>query len=936
MKSPANAISLDHRQRKRSAGRRGRTHGLVYVATFEALEPKRLLSASKSTAVHNAHTNYTVFQTATLTAAITSSAAANPTGTGLTPAQVRHAFGVDQITFSGNVTGDGTGQTIAIVDAFDDPNIQSDLNTFDAAFGLPSITVTRMSQTGSTVNLPGTDSTGGWEGEESLDVEWAHAMAPGASIILVEANNANNSNLFQAVTTAKNQPGVVAVSMSFSGDEFSGETSDDSIFTSPANRGVTFLGATGDDGEPSGYPAFSPNVVAVGGTILSVPINGGANYSGNYTSEIGWPNPIISSATESGNTVTITLSSTTPANFGVGDSVTISGVSNSSYNGTFTIATSPSSTQFTYTLNTFTNLSAASGGNAIGDNNGGSGGSISTQESQPAYQSGIVTQSSTRRANPDVSLPALFQDSTGREYGVNVYDSFTGGGGWGEIGGTSLATPMWAGLIAIADQGRTLLGLGSLDGPTQTLPLLYQLPASYFHDITSGNNGFNAAAGYDLVTGLGSPLANLVIPSLVGATISGTVFDDVNGNGVQDSGEVGQAGVTVYDDVDDNGIFDPSGSASVTSTDVPKPIPDLTTITSTATVSGAGPITDVNVTLNITHTFDSDLVITLISPDGTQVTLASHDGGSRHNFTNTTFDDQATTSIANGRAPFTGSFKPIGSLATLNGLSANGTWTLQVADTVALDSGTLNSWSLQITGAGGDDIATTTDANGNYEFVNVGPGEHHIREVTPDTFIETAPVSGVNDVTVGPGETLMGLNFANTPPAPPTVLGDFNRNGVLEAGDISAAMTALTNLDEYMAAYNVTPEQLATFDDVNQDGQFTNADLQFLLHQLINGGGGSSSPAGHQLGSGPSSLVAATSQPVSSSAMTSEGFTDPRPVAAGTNVGNALPKTISSLRKLIGEDLADKPLGVRLRLLRLSGHISTYSALEKFFETWVA
>ncbi len=170
--------------------------------------------------------------------------------------------------------------------------------------------------------------------------------------------------------------------------------------------------------------------------------------------------------------------------------------------------------------------------------------------------------------------------------------------------------------------------------------------------------------------------------------------------------------------VNDNGVFDSSGSANVSSTDVPKPIPDLTTITSTLTVSGAGIITDINVTLNITHTFDSDLVITLISPNGTQVTLASHDGRSGDNYTNTTFDDQATASIASGRAPFSGSFKPIGSLATLNGLNANGTWTLQVADTVAQDSGTLNSWSLQITG-GGSDVAATTDANGNYEFVGV-------------------------------------------------------------------------------------------------------------------------------------------------------------------------------------------------------------------------
>ena len=889
-----------------------------------------MLSASKSAAL-KAHTNYVVIPQSGLKLAASTPTATNPTGTGLTPAQVRHAYGIDQISFNGGVTGDGTGETIAIVDAFDDPNIQSDLNTFDIPFNLPNITVTRISETGSTTNLPGTDSTGGWEGEEALDVEWAHAIAPGANIILVEASSTSNSDLFQAVTTARNYSGVVVVSMSFSGGESFGETSDDSIFTSPSGRGVTFLAATGDDGEPSGYPAYSPNVVAVGGTVLSVPVNGGNNFTGNYTSEIGWPNPIIASATESGNTVTITASAQTPVDFTVGDSVTIAGVANSSYDGTFTVKTStPAANQFTYTQSNFSNLAASSGGTAIGDNNGGSGGGQSTEESKPTYQNGV--QSGTHRTNPDVSAAALFQDSTGREYGVNVYDSFDSSG-WGEIGGTSLATPIWAGLIAIADQGRSLLGLGSLDGRTQTLPLLYQLPTSDFHDITSGNNGFAATAGYDMVTGIGSPIANLVVPALLGATMSGTVFVDTNGNGVQDSGESGQAGVTVYDDFDNNGVFDPATTATFNSINVPLPIPDVTTITSTTNVSGvSGPITDLNVQLNITHTFDSDLVITLISPTGTQVTLASHDGRSGHNFTNTIFDDQASTSIANGRAPFSGSYIPVGSLSTLNGTNANGTWTLQVADTVAQDSGTLNSWSLQI--SSGADFSTTTDANGNYEFVNVSPGEHHIRELTPDNYTETAPTSGVYDVSISDGSNVSGLNFANAPAVPPPVLGDFNRNGVRDAGDISAAMMALTNLDEYLATYGVTPDQLATFDDVNQDGGFNNADLQALLSSLISGGS-SSSPAGHQIPSGSTATGSAIPQMVSTSAIKSEGYTGPQPVLANTGAGSVLPKSIAALRKLLIQDLQDKPTSERIRLLRIGGHITSYSGLEKFFETWV-
>jgi subtilase family serine protease len=891
-----------------------------------------MLSASKS-AAQKAHTNYVVVPQSGLQLAASTPTATNPTGTGLTPAQVRQAYGIDQISFNGGVIGDGTGETIAIVDAFDDPNIQSDLNTFDVPFNLPNITVTRISETGSTTNLPKTDSTGGWEEEEALDVEWAHAIAPGASIVLVEANSTSNSDLFQAVTTARNYSGVVVVSMSFSGGESSGETSNDSIFTSPSGRGVTFLAATGDDGEPSGYPAYSPNVVAVGGTVLSVPVNGGNNFTGNYTSEIGWPNPIIASATESGNTVTITASAQTPVDFTVGDSVTIAGVANSSYDGTFTVKTStPAANQFTYTLNNFSNLAASSGGTAIGDNNGGSGGGQSTVEGKPTYQNGV--QSSTHRSNPDVSIAAVFQDSTGREYGVNVYDSFDSSG-WEEVGGTSLATPIWAGLIAIADQGRSLLGLGSLDGRTQTLPLLYQLPASDFHDITSGNNGFAATAGYDMVTGIGSPLANLVVQGLVGVstTISGTVFVDTNGNGVQDSGESGQAGVTVYDDINNNGVYDPILQTSYSSANVPVSIPTRSTnVPSTLAITDfSGTIVDLNVTLNISDSSDSSITITLVSPGGTQITLANRDGfGS--NFTGTVFDDQATTSISNGSPPFNGSYMPITALSAVNGTSADGTWTLEISNSSRFSSGTLNSWSLQI--SSGADFSTTTDANGNYEFVNVSPGEHHIRELTPNNYTETAPAGGVYDVSVSNGSNVSGLNFANAPAVPPPVLGDFNRNGVRDAGDISAAMMALTNLDEYLATYGVTPDQLATFDDVNQDGGFNNADLQALLSSLISGGS-SSSPTGHQIPSGSTATGSAISQMVSMSAIKSEGYTDPQPVMASTGTGKVLPTSISALRKLLMQDLQDKLTSEHLRLLRISGHITSYSGLEKFFETWV-
>ena len=104
-------------------------------------------------------------------------AGSGPPSGAITPAQMQQAYGFSGITFSG-AAGNGKGETIAIVDAYNDPNIQSDLNTFDSQFGLPATTVTRVNENGGT-SYPASDSSGGWELEESLDVEWAHAIAPG-------------------------------------------------------------------------------------------------------------------------------------------------------------------------------------------------------------------------------------------------------------------------------------------------------------------------------------------------------------------------------------------------------------------------------------------------------------------------------------------------------------------------------------------------------------------------------------------------------------------------------------------------------------------------------------------------------------------------------------------------------------------------------------
>jgi uncharacterized delta-60 repeat protein len=202
---------------------------------------------------------------------------ATPPSTAFTPSQIQKAYGFSNIKL-GNIGGDGTGQTIAIVDAYDDPNIQSDLNTFDTQFGLPSATVTRVNQTGGT-SYPPTDFSGNWETEESLDVEWAHAIAPGAQLLLVEANTNANDDLMTAVLYAAKHASVV--SMSWGGPEYADQLglTNDGRFNVP---GVTFVASSGDTGAPASWPATSPNVLAVGGTSLILDANN------NWSSESAW------------------------------------------------------------------------------------------------------------------------------------------------------------------------------------------------------------------------------------------------------------------------------------------------------------------------------------------------------------------------------------------------------------------------------------------------------------------------------------------------------------------------------------------------------------------------------------------------------------------------------------------------------------------------
>jgi len=134
---------------------------------------------------------------------------------GYTPAEISQAYGFDSVSLdNGAVAANGAGQTIAIVDAYNDPDIFSDLATFDSKFGLPA------PPNFAVVNQGGTSATSiaispMWSGEISRDVEWIHASAPGANILLVEASSASLSDLTAAVTYASHVPGVSVVSLSW-------------------------------------------------------------------------------------------------------------------------------------------------------------------------------------------------------------------------------------------------------------------------------------------------------------------------------------------------------------------------------------------------------------------------------------------------------------------------------------------------------------------------------------------------------------------------------------------------------------------------------------------------------------------------------------------------------------------------------------------------
>jgi subtilase family serine protease len=371
------------------------------------------------------------------------------------PSMIRGAYNFTPL-YQRGITG--AGQTIVIVDAYGSPTIESDLKTFDRAFGLPDpdfqIICPLGCPTFNAKNRPQDEA--GWSQETTLDVEWAHAVAPEAKIVLAVAPTPNGDTINNVLTHVIGAyPGSI-ISQSFGSPEAAIHANNSQVrqahatYAAAAGQGITVLASSGDSGATNGdfsianasYPASDPFVTSVGGTQ-------------------GLPE---------GNLVNPPACTTFPC-YGA----------EAVWNEAWTA--------------------------------GAGGGAESLLFAAPSYQNSIGSPS---RSVPDVAYNAAVDG------GVLVYYSAEGPStaGFYIFGGTSAGSPQWAGIFALANQMRAQAGKAPLGFANPAIYSIAQL-GSYsadFHDITIGNNtlagttvGFSAQPGYDLATGWGTPnVANLV------------------------------------------------------------------------------------------------------------------------------------------------------------------------------------------------------------------------------------------------------------------------------------------------------------------------------------------------------------------------------------------------------------------------------------------
>lgn len=326
-------------------------------------------------------------------------------------------------------------------------------------------------------------------------------------------------------------------------------------------------------------------------------------------------------------------------------------------------------------------------------------------------------------------------------------------GGTVTMHGTSQAAPHIAG-IAVLAQDLATQTLGRRLRLDEFKSLLDQSGVTVNDGDDENDNVVNTGLDFARVDVLA--LAHAIL-AMSPAGIEGRVFDDRNGNGIDDS-EPGLASWTVYLDDNGNSALD-AGTATFASI-TPIGLPDTDTASSSLDVVGLpGRITDVNAQLNITHSFVANLQAYLISPSGTRVELFADVGGGGNNFTDTVLDDEAAGSIAAGSTPFLGAFRPSESLSLLDGEDPNGEWRLEISDDASLDTGTLNSWSLSIEHA---EQSQVTSAEGEYSFADLPAGDYQVRQILQPLFAQTAPTAPDHHaVSLNPGELVGGQNFGN-------------------------------------------------------------------------------------------------------------------------------------------------------------------------------
>lgn len=393
---------------------------------------------------------------------------------GYIPCDVANAYRVGASSF------DGAGVVIAIITVMDQPAIASDLHSFDAAFGLPDPTLNVIQPFGTPASNVGT----GWDVDVSMDVEWAHAMAPGATIDLVEVQSfgfslpvgESSGDLTSGIFYATHTLDADIVSMSWGTLEPFMTAADEAALNgnfpsvNGAGRPIQYIAAAGRDiadiGFDRAWPALAPGVLGVGGTDLA-------------PAAFGYAAP-------------------PPSHFDCSGIVGTPGVN--------------SVNEIVY-------------GNQPGQCMGsseclGTGGGPSGFEAKPAWQS---IAPGTNRVSPDVSILAA------ETSGVAVFME----GGWFDfgVGGLSLAAPLWAGVVARLDQARRALGQPALN-TTPTASWAYSASAGDFNDITVGSappvpndpciaSGACAAhVGYDAVSGRGSPIVSTLMSDFGGGVDS--------------------------------------------------------------------------------------------------------------------------------------------------------------------------------------------------------------------------------------------------------------------------------------------------------------------------------------------------------------------------------------------------------------------------------